>query len=123
MTRECGLEAPAQYHAVQERDHRFAAAFKPQQQVVEQRLERRMLELANVGAGYEISASSVQHDRCDRRIFIRGHDGFHQARAHWLRQCIHRRVIDGDERQMAAALERYGFTHELTRSVTLPLTW
>jgi len=57
----------------------------------------RLAELADVGAGDEGAPAADQHDSVDVGILAEGLDPFLDAVAHGGGQCVHRRVVDGED--------------------------
>ncbi len=71
VTGQRRFESASKRHAMQRGDHWLAASLEPQQHVVQQGLQRRVLEFADIGARYEVLAGAMQHDRLDGWVLIR----------------------------------------------------
>ena len=119
---ERGLRAAAERRAVQRRDHRLAAGLEPRQHVGQQRLERRTVEFAHVGAGDEVPAGAQEHDRAHGGIRVERLDGGEECRAHRLRQRVDRRVVEGEDRDVAVAQDGVTCVHA-TRSIASAMPW
>jgi hypothetical protein len=99
------LEAAAERGAVDRRHHRLGRALDQVEHLVQARLLRRLAELGDVGAGNERAPRARNHDRGD--IAVRGGllEAVAQALAHVLAERVDRRIVHGEHRDAAAAIE------------------
>ncbi len=77
----------------------------------ELRILERLAELAHVGAGAEGAAAAHDHQRRERRIGRGALECIDKARAHAVRQCIDRRVVDRGDGNAATRKERDWLRH------------
>ena len=91
------LEAAAQRRAVQRGHDQLGRVLHGCDDVVQVRARRRLAELADVGAGDEGAAAADQHDGIDVRIPAERLDAVLDAGAHRRGQCIHWRIVDGED--------------------------
>ncbi len=78
MAGERGLRAAAERRAVERRDDRLGAGLEARQHGGQQRLDRRPVELAHVGAGHECTARAREHDGAHGRVGVERLDGVEQ---------------------------------------------
>src|SRR3954471_12937479 len=64
---------------------------------------RRLAELRDIGAGYEGLAVTDEHNRFRMLVRVRPAESFSQPIPQRCRQRIHRRVIDGNDRDILLA--------------------
>ncbi len=106
VTGERDFEPAAEHRAVKRGDDRLPAGFYAQEHVVQQRLLRGLIHFLDVGAGDEVASRAVEDDGLDRRVFVRLDDRRKQAFSDRMRDRVDRRIVDGDERDVAVPLER-----------------
>ena len=75
MARQREFQAAAQRRTVQGGEHRLSESLDAQQHVVEQRCTWRRIEFAQIGAGDETSAGSVDDHAAHGRIRLRSLHG------------------------------------------------
>ncbi|MNW87876.1 hypothetical protein D3C86_171300 [compost metagenome] len=97
------FKSAAQRRAMQGRDHRFGAGFDLVAHVRQERLLRRLAELADVGARDEVPARAHQQDRADLVVGLRALNGRRQVAAHGGAQGVDRRVVQGDDQDVFVA--------------------
>ncbi|MNV47666.1 hypothetical protein D3C71_1395420 [compost metagenome] len=92
MRRQRQLQTTAQGHALQRRDHGFAAGGDKLGNIARPGRLPRLAKLADIGARAEIAAVSVKHDGLHRRIPVRGLQGLVQLLAQRVVQRVQRRM-------------------------------
>jgi hypothetical protein len=115
MTGERGFEPAAQRIAMDRRDDWLRALVRDVIVAAGRRRGRRApAELADVGAGDKAPARADQDHRLHRRIGVALVDRRRDALRHARRQGIHRRVVDGDDADIAVFLEFHQFALALS---------
>ena len=99
------LEAAAERRAVQRRDDRLRGVLHRRDDVVQVGGCGGLPNSRDVGAGDEGAARADQHDRVDVGIVAAALDAFLDAVAHAMAQRIHRRIVDGDDGDVAVATQ------------------
>ena len=126
VARERELRTAAEGRAVQCGDDWLAAGFETQKYVVEQRLARRRVELADIRPGDEVTAATMNHDGTDASIRVERLDRRQQCGSHRLRERVDRRMLDLDQPDLAEPRHRHRggarFRHA-TRSSTAAMPW
>ena len=113
------FQATAQCGAVDDRDARLAAGFDAVDHVGQARLFRRLAKFLDVRAGHEGHAFTDQYDRLYFRIGFCSLEALLQTFAHSDAQGIDRRVVHGDDRDGAFALQSDHIRHARSPSVLL----
>ena len=103
------LEPAAERGAVNGRDHRLGAVLHRVLHFAQAGAARRLVELADVGAGDESAALAREHDRLDVGVRDRLLHALGEALADVPGQSVDRRVVDQKKTDIALLLETYGF--------------
>ena len=107
MAGERGFETAAERIAVDRRDHRLRALVH---HVVVRggsaAAQPALAELADIGAGDKAAPGADQHHRLDRRVGIALVERSDDALRHPRRQRVHRRIVDGDDADIAVSFSK-----------------
>ena len=106
MAGERDLEAAAEGGAVDRGDDRLGAILDDVDDLGEHRHLHRLAELGDVGAGEEGLALADDHHRLDRLVAVRLLDRLDQPLAHRMAERVDRRVVRGDDEDVAVAVGR-----------------
>ena len=105
MAGERQLEAAAEGSAVQRRNNRLRHRLDCGDDIVEAWWLRRFAEFGDVGAGKKGAAGAGDHHRPDRVVVARLGQRLSEPGPHFVLQRIDRRVVGGDDRDIAVAAE------------------
>ena len=114
------LEPTAECGAVHRRDDRLRHCLDRGDDLAQPRSLRRLAELGDVGAGEEGAPGAGDDDRLDCRVVAGLAQRFGEPGAHFVLQRIDRRVVDGDDRDLAVPPEidaRVDVAHAASRPV------
>ena len=101
VRRQRDLESAAERRSVQRGDDRLRRVLDPVEHVGKVGRGGRLAEFGNVGAGDEGPPAADDHDGLDRAVRFRRLDAAFEAVADGLRQRVHRRGVDRDQRDLA----------------------
>lgn len=105
------LQPAAKCRTLHRRDHGLVQRFDRVADLGQQRRLPRPPELADVGAAEKHLARPGEHHRPDRLVLARARDGVQQSLAHGVTERVDRRVVDGDDQDLARSLAVDGFSH------------
>ena len=103
MAAERDLEPAAERGAVDRGDHRLGAILDPVDHFGQPRHHRRLAEFGDVGAGEEGLPFAADDDRLDRVVALGLLDRRDQPLAHRRAERVDRRVVGGDDEDVAVA--------------------
>ena len=102
------FQPPAQRGTVDRRDHGLGAGLDGVDHLRQVRVQRRLAELLDVGAGHEGGAGAGDDDGLGIVIARRLLHGLQQAGAHRLGRGVDRRIVDDDDADVSAKRGSYG---------------